>query len=239
MKNSLRLTLLLSCLMPFIVFSQDEFCRMNNMSNLLETEDCTYEDLPNGNTFRIAIHIIRNSNGQGGILQSQNITEEELIIHIESMLNESFDFPTMNTYDSPCVYPNEGFLFNTIALDYIDEDVYYQPGTSNLFNDEFGMANNLLLESLLELQTNCNTINIYLSDNYCDVSGGVANNLEFPAENLGIWIGGSTSLNQPMALSKVLAHEMGHIFGLSHVFDRTSQFILNSTGNFSSESKSY
>lgn len=145
-------------------------------------------------TFRIYVHIIRNSDGTGG----RSVKDVKSAVE---KLNEDFS-PHNIQFDLSCIeYLDNNIFFNIPELLPCDE--------SNIWILVFG------LYPIFLQNTHTDGLDIYLLPNSSNFKGGLANGVPGTA----LVVGGTTSMdNVDVGLSSALSHEMGHCLGLFHTF---------------------
>lgn len=205
---------------PNDIFSQPQ--TQTSVSCLsLDEHPVTNIYVPSGTHFdpvylRIYIHVIRNSNGEGG-------QSPEDVIDALQKLEDAFT-------------PHDIFFIWDCETHYIDDDVLFIMDGST---DVLSASNNAMNAD----NNHSDGIDIYLfpennsptysydgfasTDFVIDLSSSLETDLRTGIE---LYVGGNfdANPNTNMATSHLLSHEMGHCLGLRHTFQNLPQQIVNS-----------
>jgi hypothetical protein len=230
MKNFLFLIALFSLLFSNSLYSQN-WCGFIDGSNLEietpcgNTNQIEYEPGCDGE-YRIHVHIIRDNLGGHDIVEeTPYVSANDFALAVTDYLNTAFAFTSFGDYTNPQFvdgYPESNISFTLDAWSYIDNNDYFFSQSTGTYDSS------TILPSLLSDYGTCGSINIFVGGSYIEKPGGSVSGQAYPSteiESIGCFVFGdnedSFSTN---ALSPILTHELGHLFGLWHTFHNTYRF---------------
>jgi hypothetical protein len=193
-------TILFFCFTTVVLnLKAQNFCKTrhdypNALANVKENDippNCLTRDY----TARIAVHIIRQSNGAGGMTTTE--------------LNQALSTLSQN-------YMPHGIYFQFMGSDFIDNDDFF-------FGDFF--STNTLLNSLFTQNSNGNAIDIYIGPRENPVPGGIASGIPGVNLYVGgvVTMGGvNTYLAMSPVLSHEMGHCLGLFHTFQGTFSGTS-----------------
>ncbi|MCB0759892.1 MAG: zinc-dependent metalloprotease [Flavobacteriales bacterium] len=229
MKTALTLAALsLFVILPNALFSQNnEWCSYI-FDGLAEGVQCQttnpigFADGCDG-TFRVNLVVIRDELGNNSVVDEQGYsTIEDFGAQIIQNLNNEFAFNSLAPYGNPVIteYPNTGIQFSLEQFSYVDDNDFFYSVSAGVYDSE------TLLNTLLDQFGLCGYINIFVGGKFIETYNNTTGKAIGSADSvpIGCYIFGNASNEVANCLTRVLPHEMGHLFGLWHPWHNTAIF---------------